>query len=148
MEELLKEAKIHTTLIDGEISYCTPDCAICEDYTALSRCYECRVPFCKKCEPPSDEILHQAHEIHKKEFDDPDQFQRFINPNYDWSLNRVLHSGGFYLYCSAKRVRFMCKRCEELEKTKKDNAKLKALLLSQKLNKDMIRNLIGYLKDI
>jgi len=148
MEELLKEANIHTSRIDGEISYCTPDCAICEDYTALSRCHKCRVSFCKNCEPPSNEILHEAHEIHKKEFDNPDPFQRFINPNFDWSLDRDLHSGGFYLYCSAKKVLFTCKRCEELEKTKKDNAKLKALLVSQNLNKDMIRNLIDYLIDI
>ena len=148
MEELLKEAKIHTTLIHGKISYCTPDCAVCEEYTALSRCYECRVPFCKKCEPPSNKILYEAYEIYKKEFDNPYSFERFIDSSYDWSIDRALHCGAFYLYSSAKKVRFMCKRCEEFEKTMKDNSKLKVLLLSQKLNRDMIRNLIGYLKDI
>ena len=157
MENLIRESNITYQIREGEIFYCVPDCVACREYTAFSRCCECNISLCKTCEEVSLDIMKEAYEIHKKEFEEagnnPISFFRFIDGD-DWETQNLddyddddgtLRAGSFYLYCSGKKVKFKCKRCAELEKIKKENAKLKVLLLSQNINKDILRSLMDYL---
>jgi len=134
---------------DSTIVYLIEVCKYCtiDTYTKMThkKVYNLYENFCKE---NSITPLAKDNDEYLKKY----QYHFFNITQY---MMRRSNFGRFH-HISGCNPLHICKRCkengahlpDEVEKLRKENAKLKALLLSQNLNKDMIRNLVSYLIDI
>ena len=102
-------------------------------------CYRCQTSYCSDCEEIPEEILKDGYEkfkeVQKKFGEDIVDYDTF-------STDRQY----FFVFSITGNIEFLCENCREFEKIKKEKAKLKALLFSQNLDKDMLCKLYNYLK--